>query len=326
MELGLIITIGVVVLILVIWAHLDGERKFTQNNDIVKKQIPEIKRLESELLNHLKQLEFWVNRCRKCNNNSFYIYKLNQVKLIYKCFNCEGQSTLNYDNTFYKILPISNIFIKYNQLTNFLINNDYTQKYMHYELHGLKENRPHHRVIDNLKYDYIYFKRTKKHISPKPDISCLTFNSNGQKIDKVLTELKTKKIGKLNPKRKKLDNKIVIEWSYKKITSGKKGILIKQWAKNTNLKCLDGTKCGGKKFKNLDNSDITFGHIIPQSWGKEYPHMINTIHHPDNLYLTCRSCNSSLNSDFPDPVLKKRISNLEGTVGDWLRTHINEIN
>ena len=326
MELGLGITFGIIILILMFWAHLDSESKLAENSDIVNKQLPEIKRLESELLNQVKQLELWVNRCRKCNNNSFYIHNLNKVKLIYKCFNCDGQSTLNYDNTFYKILPISHIYIKFNQLTNFLIKNDYPKKYMHYELNGLKENRPHHKAIDNLKYEYIYFKRAKKHISWSVNIRCLMFNSDGEKIDKALSELKTKKITKLTSKRKELDSKIVLDWSYKKITSGKKGLLIKQWAKNTNLKCLDGTKCGGEKFKNLDNSDITFGHIVPQSWGKEYPHMIKTIHHPDNLYLTCRSCNSSLNSDFPDPVLKKKISNLEGTVGDWLRTHINEIN
>ena len=87
---------------------------------------------------------------------------------------------------------------------------------------------------------------------------------------------------------------------------------------------IDGSKCNGVKFQDLPNNEITFGHIIPQSWGTEYPHILKTIHHPDNLYLTCKSCNSSLNSNFPQTELKNKISKREGTIGDWLRTHIRD--
>ena len=48
----------------------------------------------------------------------------------------------------------------------------------------------------------------------------------------------------------------------------------------------------------------------------------------DNLYLTCKKCNSSLSDNFPDKKLKKNITNT-GTIGDWLRNHekqIREIN
>ena len=39
---------------------------------------------------------------------------------------------------------------------------------------------------------------------------------------------------------------------------------------------------------------------------------------PDNLYLTCDKCNSSLSNNFPDLKLRKEISK-RGTIGDWLR-------
>ena len=150
--------------------------------------------------------------------------------------------------------------------------------------------------------------------------------SDGSKLDEAKKRLQTKKIGKLETKRVPLPEKVVEEWNYKRVTSGKKGDIIKKWAKNSGLQCIDGGKCGSIEFSALENSKITFGHIIPQSWGKEYPHLLSSIHHPDNLYLTCQSCNSSLNSGFPDDELKKRISGKEGTIGDWLRNHLDDLN
>ena len=76
------------------------------------------------------------------------------------------------------------------------------------------------------------------------------------------------------------------EWSYKRITTGKKGDLIKRRARSTDLKCPDGFKCGGVKFSRLDNTEINFGHIMPQSYAKEFPHFSDKVHHPGTTLIT----------------------------------------
>ena len=45
---------------------------------------------------------------------------------------------------------------------------------------------------------------------------------------------------------------------------------------------------------------------------------------PDNLYLTCNKCNSSLSDKFPDIKLRNNIVKY-GTIGDWLRSDIDAI-
>tara|TARA_B110001452_G_scaffold221081_1_gene193504 strand:- start:754 stop:1122 length:369 start_codon:yes stop_codon:yes gene_type:complete len=116
-----------------------------------------------------------------------------------------------------------------------------------------------------------------------------------------------------------LNEDIEKEWSYKRITTGKKGDLIKRWARSTDLKCPYGSKCGGVKFSRLDNTEINFGHIMAQSYAKKFPHFSDKVHHPDNLYLSCRSCNISLSDSFPYKELKDRIRDENGTIGDWIR-------
>ena len=78
------------------------------------------------------------------------------------------------------------------------------------------------------------------------------------------------------------------------------------------------------EFKDLRLSDIAFGHIISQNWSRAYTFMLNKVNHPDNLYLTCKSCNSSLGDMFPDKNFRDKIVKT-GTIGDWLRKSENEI-
>ncbi len=119
--------------------------------------------------------------------------------------------------------------------------------------------------------------------------------------------------------RKELDVQLAEGWPYEEIHNSKKGKEIKKWYKEKGKKC-PGSKCGHVKFEELPDSEITFGHIIPQDWAKTFLHHLPTIHHPDNMYLTCRSCNSSLGNNFPN---KQNISQEDiekaGTIGDWLR-------
>ena len=132
------------------------------------------------------------------------------------------------------------------------------------------------------------------------------FNS----LQDTLTEIKF---------RTDLDVQLAEEWYFEEIHSSKKGKEIKKWFKENGEKC-PGNKCEHIQFDELSDSKIGFGHIIPQDWARTFPHYQTIIHHPDNLYLTCNKCNSSLGNNFPN---KNNISQEDiedaGTIGDWLR-------
>lgn len=124
--------------------------------------------------------------------------------------------------------------------------------------------------------------------------------------------------------RDELPDNIGREYSYENICSSKKGKKIKTWAKKNGKKCVDGSICNNVEFKDLRDSDIAFGHIISQNWSKSFTYLLNKVNHPDNLYLSCKKCNSSLSDNFPNKGLKNKIY-LEGTIGDWLRSSKEEI-
>ncbi len=128
-------------------------------------------------------------------------------------------------------------------------------------------------------------------------------------------------------KRFPLEDRLAREFSYDKIKATSKGRNIKRWAQTTGKRC-PGTHCKNAQqnieFKDLKLSEIAFGHIISQKWASTFPFLSESVNHPDNLYLTCRNCNSSLNFQFPDKQLRDRIEKTR-TIGDWLRNHEQEI-
>ena len=123
--------------------------------------------------------------------------------------------------------------------------------------------------------------------------------------------------------REPLDEAISREWSYDKVNSSKKGMSIKKWAKKQGKVC-PGDVCNHIFFRDLEFRDIAFGHIISQNWSTAFTFVNDKVHHPDNLYLTCKKCNSSLSDSFPDKNLKKEIEKT-GTIGDWLRLYEKQI-
>jgi len=123
--------------------------------------------------------------------------------------------------------------------------------------------------------------------------------------------------------RAELPEALAREWSYDKINATEKGKQLKKWAQNNSITC-PGSKCNHALFRDLKNSDIAFGHIVSQNWSSAFTFMLDKVHHPDNLYLTCKICNSSLSNNFPEPKLREQIVK-KGTIGDWLRLHENQI-
>jgi len=120
--------------------------------------------------------------------------------------------------------------------------------------------------------------------------------------------------------RRRLPPDVIDEWSFTKI-SKQNVTKLKKWAKDTGKKCPDGNICHNEPFDSIDFSKIDLGHIISQNWGQAFKIPLETIHHPDNLYLTCERCNSALNSNFPHKRLQQRIHGEKLTIGDWLRKH-----
>lgn len=119
--------------------------------------------------------------------------------------------------------------------------------------------------------------------------------------------------------RAELPEALAREWSYDKINTTEKGKQLKKWAQSNSITC-PGSKCNHVLFRDLKNSDIAFGHIVSQNWSSAFTFMLDKVHHPDNLYLTCKTCNSSLSNNFPEPKLREQIVK-KGTIGDWLRLH-----
>ena len=128
--------------------------------------------------------------------------------------------------------------------------------------------------------------------------------------------------------RFELSKPLAREWAYDKINNTPKGVKIKKWAKRTGKKCPGKICKRGKhpnvEFKDIGLSEIAFGHIISQNWSRAYTFMLNKVNHPDNLYLTCKSCNSSLGDMFPDKSFRDKIVE-SGTIGDWIRKNEKEI-
>lgn len=335
--------IGLTILVIVFFLMIIGAADKQESNESIKKQLaefePALDKIELEIQSLVKQLSKYIYSCKKCQNNIFYVTHTTENKLQYTCSQCHKNYEIKEQNAFYKINCIPKIHFKWNELYNLIIESDEYEKWRRY-MQGFYEFETdtapkwaHNYSI----YDFFYNKRKIKYLSTKYRSStklisffinthlAFQFKSDGSMMDKIEEKKIRAKMGKLNPNRPALTKTLEKEWNYKSITRGKKSLVIKEWAKNTNQKCPDGRKCGGVRFKELSNSNIAYGHILSQDFTKTFPHLHNQVHHPDNLYLTCKSCNSSLGGNNADKELINRIKNESGTIGDWLRNYINEI-
>ena len=78
-------------------------------------------------------------------------------------------------------------------------------------------------------------------------------------------------------------------------------------------------KCNGMSIKNFQ-----VGHILSQSWSQSYHVFKESVHHPDNLYLSCGPCNASLNQGGPSKTVLKYLNRNYLTLGDLLRKGLIE--
>lgn len=118
-----------------------------------------------------------------------------------------------------------------------------------------------------------------------------------------------------------LDSKLANQWNYNAIKAdSSKALRLKKWAKEHNL-CCPGC---GKDFNSFSYSELHICHYLSQNYCECFPELSNYQHHPDNLYLGCYSCNSSLRDEIPTGITRKNIE-ANGRIGDWIRADLDGI-
>lgn len=120
--------------------------------------------------------------------------------------------------------------------------------------------------------------------------------------------------------RTELPDRLAREWSYERVNNSSKGRALKKWAQAAGRLC---PHCG-KQLIDIQLSHIAYGHIVSRNWCNAFTFLLDRVNHPDNLYLTCRSCNSRLGDSFPSKELRDSIV-ASGTVGDMIRGNEAEI-
>lgn len=120
--------------------------------------------------------------------------------------------------------------------------------------------------------------------------------------------------------RTNLDPELVKEWSYTNIANKPKGLKLKKWAKDNKI-CCPGC---GIPLNDFNDSELSFCHFLSQNYCKSLPNLSNDVHHPDNLYLGCQSCNSSQGEEIPTGITRKNIE-ANGRIGDWIRKDLKGI-
>ena len=120
-----------------------------------------------------------------------------------------------------------------------------------------------------------------------------------------------------------LTSEEISKWNYKAIVGNKdKRKLLWDCISNYNIKCGHHkddttTPCSGINKP----SDLNVGHILSQHWANAYHIFQKSVHHPDNLFLTCKNCNSSLNFGCPSRTVLQYVNEENLTIGDLLRTN-----
>ena len=114
-----------------------------------------------------------------------------------------------------------------------------------------------------------------------------------------------------------LNPRLSADYNYDALISTELEKKLERWAKDTGKRCPDGSKCGNKRFADQDIGELHIGHIISQNWCKVFKFGEKFMNHPYNLYLSCGSCNESLNKRFPHNDLQNRLDDKKATIGDW---------
>lgn len=174
-----------------------------------------------------------------------------------------------------------------------------------------KYNTPHE--DDN---NWLYMTAAAKVVSLKAEsnspiaLQLISKDEALKHINNLSEAIQTKGLYKVRPP---MPEHIRLGWSYDKIKGDKRKRLL-SYARDNRLAC-PSAKCGHSSFLSLPDKEINVGHRISQNWNVQN-FGVADVHHPYNLYLTCRACNISLSDKYPTE-LDEAINDM-GTIGDWL--------
>lgn len=116
--------------------------------------------------------------------------------------------------------------------------------------------------------------------------------------------------------RPALKPSIASEWNYP--ITGKRRKMIEKYIEENAVTCSHVSGTGEKCQRSLQNN-LHIGHIYSQKWCNTYLIFQESKNHPDNLYLTCKSCNSALSEGCPSKEMLRSINKNKSTVGDLIR-------
>ncbi|MGB2340684.1 MAG: hypothetical protein ACPH9K_06770 [Candidatus Poseidoniaceae archaeon] len=128
--------------------------------------------------------------------------------------------------------------------------------------------------------------------------------------------------------RTPLTDKLAKKYNYNFLKTQKQKKQIYDYITSENPKCSHAISTGGKitqcSTALQPNGTTHIGHIFSQNWCSAYSVFQESVNHPDNLYLSCNTCNTTLNQGCPDKNTLKLINKEGLTIGDLIRAgHLN---
>lgn len=99
---------------------------------------------------------------------------------------------------------------------------------------------------------------------------------------------------------------------------------IRDYIASSEIKCAHHNDDKTKPCDGMTRNNWQVSHILSQSWSESYHIFKESVHHPDNLYLSCQSCNGSLGKGGPSERVLTYINKNHLTIGDLVRKGILE--
>ena len=123
--------------------------------------------------------------------------------------------------------------------------------------------------------------------------------------------------------RTPLSMELVKKWNYENATKRSNRDAFNGYVERNDVRCPHVTPViTGRQLPcdtKLKPGGFHIGHIFSQKWCDAYSIFQESVHHPDNLYLSCPSCYASLNQGFPPKEMLKHINRNKMTLGDLIR-------
>ncbi len=202
-DYGAFFFVGLILVIIVV-AGITSSGQERKKVEKLSQPNSRLKLKDKEMSSLLKELSGWINNCKKCSGNQYYIEEANSLQFSLRCSHCNSKKTLKTNEAFHKIEVLESIVSCFNEIIAIMNRDKIIQDYI-LNIDFNKRNAPINKYVDSLENKYFSYKRLKKSIKYGQDISQLRVFSEGSKLDEALKRLETKKVDGLETKRGKND-------------------------------------------------------------------------------------------------------------------------